>query len=102
MYMISRILKPIAVALIMFMSLHYLGLSVLHSLLASLIPLIFGWLNILTEVGYLSAAIVMIAAVGWAVTPADVKSVVRVNIQLLVDDVKNGDTVTTSPSPEDG
>jgi len=94
MYMISRILKPIAVALIMFLSLHYLGLSVVHSMFMCLIPLALGWLNILTELGYLLAAICMIAAIGWAVVPTGIKSAVSQNIQVVIDDFNNRDAAT--------
>jgi hypothetical protein len=96
MYIVSRMLKPIVVALILFVSLRYLGLSVAHALLVCLIPLALGWLNIMTEVGYLLTAISMIAAIGWAVTPTDVKSVVLQNIQAVIDETSGRDTVAVN------
>ncbi|MBD8651467.1 hypothetical protein IFT66_10295 [Rhizobium sp. CFBP 13726] len=95
MYIVSRMLKPIVVAVIMFISLHYLGLSVVQALLVCLIPLALGWLNILTEVGYLLTAVFMMAAIGWAVVPTDVKAAVVQNVKLVLDDFANRDAVTT-------
>ncbi|KQQ73771.1 hypothetical protein ASF70_08185 [Rhizobium sp. Leaf321] len=93
MYIVSRMLKPIVVAVIMFISLHYLGLSVVQALLVCLVPLALGWLNIMTEVGYLLTAVCMMAAIGWAVVPTDVKSVIIQNIQAVIDESTSRDTV---------
>lgn len=93
MYIVSRMLKPIVVAVIMFISLKYLGLTVVQALLVCLIPLALGWLNVLTEVGYLLTAVAMIAAIGWAVVPMDVKSVISKNIQAVIDETSGRDAV---------
>lgn len=100
MYIVSRMLKPIVVAVIMFISLHYLGLSVVQALLVCLVPLALGWLNILTEVGYLMTAVFMMAAIGWAVVPTHVKAAVIENVQNVIDDFASGDDVSTTRAPD--
>lgn len=96
MYILSRWLKPIVVASIMFVSLRYLGLSVAHSLLVCLIPLALGWLNVMAAVGYMLTAISMIVAIGWAVTPTDVRSVITKKIQAVIDETSDRDNGSTT------
>lgn len=72
---IVRFIKPMALALICFVSILYLTKNIGAAFVISLVPLFLGWLGILESLAYAVATIVFLAAVGWAATPAGIKSV---------------------------
>ncbi|WP_243974360.1 hypothetical protein [Methylobacterium sp. E-045] len=72
---IGRFFKPLALAIICFISVFYLTKSLGVALLISLVPMLLGWLGVMESFAYSIATIVFLAAVGWAVVPAGIKSV---------------------------
>ncbi|GJE18072.1 hypothetical protein [Methylobacterium marchantiae] len=80
---IIRIVKPIAVAIITFVSCYYLTTSFFVAGVISLVPLLLGWLGIFAGFSYTIAALIFIAAVVWSVTPGEMKRFVRQNADML-------------------
>ena len=73
---IVRFAKPLALAAICFVAMIYLTKSFGTALIISLIPLLLGWLGMMESFAYSLAAIAFLAAVGWAVTPPNIKQII--------------------------
>lgn len=73
---IVRFIKPLALALICFISVLYLTKSLGVALVISLIPLLLGWLGIMESFAYGVATVVFLSAIGWAVMPIGIKSII--------------------------
>ncbi|CAA2139213.1 MULTISPECIES: hypothetical protein [Methylobacterium] len=74
---IIKIGRPIAFAVIAFVSSYYLFGSAFIALALSLIPLLLGGLGVFESFSYTVAALIFVAAVIWAVVPAGTKEFVK-------------------------
>ncbi|MCC0805212.1 hypothetical protein FPV16_03090 [Methylobacterium sp. W2] len=74
---IIKVGRPIAFAVITFVSSYYLFGSPFVSLALSLIPLLLGWLGVFEGFSYIVAALIFVAAVIWAVVPVETKNFVK-------------------------
>ncbi|MHC1998863.1 hypothetical protein ACYQR9_00165 (plasmid) [Methylobacterium sp. CM6241] len=84
---IVKFLKPIALAVICFVSLLYLTKSISIALVVSLVPLLLGWLGIMQSFAYGVAAIIFLAAVTWIATPSDIKDILKTHTDRAISEV---------------
>lgn len=74
---VIKIGRPIAFAVIAFVSSYYLFGSAFIASALSLIPLLLGWLGVFESFSYIVSALIFIAAVTWAVVPVETKSFIK-------------------------
>lgn len=84
---IIKVVKPIALALICFVSLVYLTKSIPIAFVISLVPLLLGWLGIMQSFAYAVAAMAFLAAVAWAATPGDIKDILKTHSDRAIAEV---------------
>ncbi|GJE17883.1 hypothetical protein AIGOOFII_2602 [Methylobacterium marchantiae] len=69
--------KAIVMTLVAFFSVYYLTESTTISLSLSLIPLVLGFVGVMHGLAYSFAAMCLICAVAWSVSPPETKTMVR-------------------------
>jgi hypothetical protein len=84
---IIKFVKPVALAVICFVSLLYLTKSLSIAFIISLVPLLLGWLGIMESFAYAVAAIVFLSAVAWAATPGDIKNILKSHSDRVIAEV---------------
>jgi hypothetical protein len=94
--MLIRLIKPIALFLIMFLSLRYLGVDTSAALIASMIPLVLGFVGVLTTAAYGVAGVVFIAAALSALLPPENRNIFE-NISSSVSKLTGLFTTETIP-----
>lgn len=85
---VVRFIKPVALAVITFISVYFLSGSAFIGLVIASIPLLLGWLGIMETFAYGMAATVFIAAVLWAAAPSEVKTFVEAQATSLSNDLR--------------
>ncbi|MHC2019110.1 hypothetical protein ACYQOP_15200 [Methylobacterium sp. CM6247] len=85
---IVAFVKPLALALICFVSILYISKNVGAALVISLVPLLLGWLGIMETFAYAIAAVVFLAAVTWAATPVSVKGILAEHSERAITDIQ--------------
>ena len=70
---VIKVGRPIAFAVIAFVSSYYLFDSAFIASALSLVPLLLGWLGVFEGFSYIVAALIFVAAVIWAVVPVATK-----------------------------
>jgi len=68
-YLLSRFVKPILMALIVFVSVHYLLGSYSGALALAAVPLLLGWLNIGTDLAAALTVIALFCGAAWYAMP---------------------------------
>lgn len=92
-----RLAKPIAFAILTFFSYYYLSGSLFISFVVSLVPLLLGLLGVLASFAYMVSALIFLAAVLWAVVPAETKTLVRRNVDVAMKEFTSGLPDATPP-----
>jgi hypothetical protein len=95
-----KLIKPLALCVIMFFSLQYLGFGTNASLMVSLIPLVLGFLNVLALPAYTLTGVVFIIAALSSLLPAgdrDVLKYLRTTISNVSGSWGESEPVTTKP-----
>lgn len=86
---IIKVIKPVALAVICFVSLVYLTKSVPIAFVVSLVPLLLGWLGIMQSFAYAIASMAFLSAVAWAATPGDVKEILKTHTDRALAEVSS-------------
>lgn len=84
---IIKVVKPVALGVICFVSLVYLTKSVPVAFIVSLVPLLLGWLEIMQSFAYTIAAMAFLSAVAWAATPGDIKNILKTHTDRAIAEV---------------
>lgn len=89
-FLVVRIAKPVVMALVAYFSIHYLTGSVFDAAVVALLPLVLGWVGVLTALGYSASALSVVVAVVWAIMPTTERTLVRDQFASLQQSIANG------------
>lgn len=84
---VVKFLKPICLALICAVSVFYLTKSISLAVTISMVPLLLGWLALMQGFAYGLSIVLFLMSTAWAVTPVEIKDILRAHATLAIDNV---------------
>ncbi|MBD8554468.1 hypothetical protein IFT84_07985 [Rhizobium sp. CFBP 8762] len=96
MEIVARLAKPVIMGLIMYFSVLKIGGTPVQAGMLALIPLLLGWINILTSLAYTVTAATLIAAVVLSFVPPEGKTQL---VAVVNEIVNNGRSAVRMDAP---